>query len=212
MVCKKCEKKLSTLATSDPFAKQNSGSSSKPGSSSSTSSSTASTTARKINENKLLSSKAKLSSMKGMGSNKFMPYETKCKVCKQRVHQHGSRYCQQCAYKNGICAMCGVQILDTSGYKMASKKPSTVSALPQEILDYIFLWYADPSVTAQLGGRYVRSKLNCANAWNPYHQCNKMCRISAVLKMRHGDVCADRLGDYYRAAYGNALQKRYVKN
>ncbi|KAI8908857.1 microtubule-associated protein CRIPT-domain-containing protein [Powellomyces hirtus] len=115
------EKKLSTLATSDPFAKQNSGSSSKTGSSSSTSSSTASTTTRKINENKLLSSKAKLSSMKGMGSNKFMPYETKCKVCKQRVHQHGSRYCQQCAYKNGICAMCGVQILDTSGYKMASK-------------------------------------------------------------------------------------------
>ncbi|KAI9011027.1 microtubule-associated protein CRIPT-domain-containing protein [Gaertneriomyces semiglobifer] len=54
-------------------------------------------------------------------SKKFMPYDTKCRVCKQTVHQAGRKYCQGCAYKNGICAMCGTKILDTSGYKMASK-------------------------------------------------------------------------------------------
>ncbi|TPX68893.1 hypothetical protein SpCBS45565_g02788 [Spizellomyces sp. 'palustris'] len=98
MVCKKCEKKLATLAAPDKW---------KEGSRNST----AGTEGRKVNENKLLSSK----------KNKFMPYESKCRVCKSRVHQAGSHYCQGCAYKNGICAMCGTQILDTSGYKMASK-------------------------------------------------------------------------------------------
>ncbi|KAI8824418.1 PDZ-binding protein [Fimicolochytrium jonesii] len=110
MVCKKCEKKLSTLATTDPFASKNSSTSSSKPSSSSTPSTSTST--RKLNENKLLSSKK---------SGKFNPYAAKCKVCKQTVHQAGRHYCQGCAYKNGICAMCGVQILDTAGYKMASK-------------------------------------------------------------------------------------------
>ncbi|KAI8592363.1 PDZ-binding protein [Geranomyces variabilis] len=124
MVCKKCEKKLTTLATSDPFAKSssNTGGSSGGGKASSSSSSAAAGPTRKINENKLLSSKAKFGGVKGGASgNKFMPYESKCKICKQRCHQMGSRYCQACSYKNGICAMCGISVLDTSGYKMASK-------------------------------------------------------------------------------------------
>ncbi|KAJ3055261.1 hypothetical protein HK097_011063 [Rhizophlyctis rosea] len=99
MVCKKCEKKLGTLATPDKW---------KDGSRNADTGSSG----RKLNENKLLSSKAK---------NRFAPYEAKCKICKSRVHQQGSHYCQQCAYKNGICAMCGVQVLDTTQYKMSSK-------------------------------------------------------------------------------------------
>jgi len=47
---------------------------------------------RKLNEKKLLSKKYK---------NKFAPYENKCKICKSRVHQEGSHYCQSCAYKKG---------------------------------------------------------------------------------------------------------------
>lgn len=79
-----------------------------------------------------------------------------------------------------------------------SKKELRPSTLPHEILDDIFLWYADPSVAPvamQLGSRYVRSKLECANAWNPYHQCNSMCRKLALLKFRHEDVCMD--DDYF---------------
>ncbi|CAJ0843525.1 3796_t:CDS:2, partial [Entrophospora sp. SA101] len=56
-------------------------------------------TDRKLNENKLLSKP---------GKNRFKPYENKCKVCKSRVHQEHAHYCQGCAYKQGICAMCAV--------------------------------------------------------------------------------------------------------
>lgn len=84
--------------------------------------------------------------------SRFTPYTkfTKCKICKQTVHQAGSHYCQGmypthllpltqpgytssvcvlmalslcvagCAYKKGICAMCGKQILDVKDYKQSS--------------------------------------------------------------------------------------------
>ena len=53
---------------------------------------------------------------------RFTPYGTfgKCRICKSSVHQVGSHYCQGCAYKKGICAMCGKQILKTQGYKQSS--------------------------------------------------------------------------------------------
>ncbi|CAH3159970.1 unnamed protein product, partial [Pocillopora meandrina] len=67
---------------------------------------------RKVNENKLLTQK----------KNRFNPYTTfnKCRICKQTVHQAHSHYCQSCAYKKGICAMCGKQVLDTSNYRQTS--------------------------------------------------------------------------------------------
>ncbi|KAI8888461.1 hypothetical protein K501DRAFT_240414 [Backusella circina FSU 941] len=99
MVCKKCEKKLATLAAPDKW---------KDGSKNAT----AGTSGRKINQNKLLSKSAKL---------RFSPYEAKCKLCKTKVHQEKAHYCQDCAYKKGICAMCGKQVLDTNSYKQSSK-------------------------------------------------------------------------------------------
>ena len=27
------------------------------------------------------------------------------------------KYCQECAYKDGICKMCGIKILDTKFYR-----------------------------------------------------------------------------------------------
>ncbi|KAI8929639.1 PDZ-binding protein [Entophlyctis helioformis] len=99
MVCSKCEKKLATLATPDKW---------KEGSKNAE----VGSSGRKLNENKLLSSKNKA---------KFAPYEARCRVCKSRVTQTGAHYCQGCAYKNGICAMCGVKILDTKLYKQSSK-------------------------------------------------------------------------------------------
>ena len=37
-----------------------------------------------------------------------------------QVHQVNSHYCQECAYKKGICAMCGHKIIDTKMYKQSS--------------------------------------------------------------------------------------------
>uniref|UniRef100_A0A8P0P456 Cysteine-rich PDZ-binding protein n=1 Tax=Canis lupus familiaris TaxID=9615 RepID=A0A8P0P456_CANLF len=50
------------------------------------------------------------------GKNKF----STCRICKSSVHQPGSHYCQGCAYKKGICAMCGKKVLDTKNYKQTS--------------------------------------------------------------------------------------------
>ncbi len=98
MVCEKCEKKLGKVITPDVW---------KAGARNTTESG-----GRAINENKALTSKARSS-----------PYSTKfekCRICKTVVHQAGSYYCQGCAYKKGICAMCGVKILDTKNYRQTS--------------------------------------------------------------------------------------------
>lgn len=102
MVCEKCEKKgkLSKVATPEPWK-----------SGASTSKNTSS--GRPVNENKLLSGK----------KNRFTPYQSTfatCKICRTKVHQVGSHYCQDCAYKKGICAMCGKKILKTKNYKQSS--------------------------------------------------------------------------------------------
>ena len=100
MVCEKCEKKrkLGKVVVADPW---------KAGSSNQTGS------GRKTNENKLLSSK----------KTRFNPYVDNfknCRICKTKTHQVGSNYCQECAYKKGICAMCGTKILKTKNYKQSS--------------------------------------------------------------------------------------------
>ncbi|KAG8980819.1 hypothetical protein FRB90_007461, partial [Tulasnella sp. 427] len=87
MVCKKCEKKLSKLAAPDPFTASSSSN-------------------RKIGENKLLTRPG--------ASSKSKPYDRKCKDCKQTVSQNSAKYCHGCAYKKGLCSMCGKQILDTT--------------------------------------------------------------------------------------------------
>lgn len=64
---------------------------------------------RKIGQNKLLSK-----------NPRFNPYakQTKCAVCKRNLQV--GMYCQQCAYKKGLCSMCGVQILDVKNYKQTT--------------------------------------------------------------------------------------------
>lgn len=64
---------------------------------------------RKVNENKMLSKK-----------KSWQPYSAKCKVCKSNLPQNYA-YCQACAYRNGLCAMCGKKILDTTAYKQSAK-------------------------------------------------------------------------------------------
>ncbi|KAI0061034.1 hypothetical protein BV25DRAFT_1806264 [Artomyces pyxidatus] len=116
MVCAKCEKKLSKVAAPDPF--QSSSASIKEGS-------------RQVGGSKLIGRpKAPggpagpgAGSSKGGGTSKtrFQPYAAKCKDCKQTVTQNRAKYCHGCAFKKGLCSICGKQILDTSGYQMTNK-------------------------------------------------------------------------------------------
>jgi len=101
MVCDKCEKKgkLGKVITPDTW---------KSGARNVTD-----TGGRKVGENKFLTSK----------KNRFNPYENdfkKCRICKTKVHQVGSHYCQPCAYKKGICSMCGHKMMNTKDYKQTS--------------------------------------------------------------------------------------------
>uniref|UniRef100_A0A9J8ADL0 Cysteine-rich PDZ-binding protein n=2 Tax=Cyprinus carpio TaxID=7962 RepID=A0A9J8ADL0_CYPCA len=81
MVCEKCEKKLGRVITPDTW---------KDGARNTTESG-----GRKLNENKMLTSK----------KARFDPYGksgfSTCRICKSSVHQSGSHYCQGCAYKKG---------------------------------------------------------------------------------------------------------------
>ena len=93
MVCDDCSRKLSTLATPDPYKGAATG---------------AGGPSRSVGENKAL--------RKGVRSN---PYGNCCKVCKMKVQIISATYCTQCAYGKGVCAICGKQVLDTSMYKMS---------------------------------------------------------------------------------------------
>lgn len=106
MVCEKCQKKLDTIATPEPW--KDGSRSSMPGQ-------------RKIGENKLLSKSAKkrFEPYGGTKASTAGSYGSTCRICKQQLHQTG-HYCQPCASKKGICAMCGIKLLDTKGYKMSS--------------------------------------------------------------------------------------------
>ncbi|CAH8491670.1 unnamed protein product [Dicrocoelium dendriticum] len=99
MVCEKCEKKLGKVITPDPWK---AGARNVIGSG-----------GRRLNENKLLTA----------SKNRFSPYSKdfkRCRVCAQNVHQPGSHYCQSCAFKKGICAMCGTRLVNTTSYNQSS--------------------------------------------------------------------------------------------
>merc|ERR1711934_975718 len=94
MVCSDCEKKAAftdrSVICPDPW---------KDGSRNSVSGKDA---GRKLNENKLLSKKR---------GNNVNPYDVKCQVCKQRLHDGNGLYCQDCAYAKGLCRLCGKVVL-----------------------------------------------------------------------------------------------------
>ncbi|KAJ3029952.1 hypothetical protein HDV00_009339 [Rhizophlyctis rosea] len=65
--------------------------------------------------------------------------------------------------------------------------------LPQELIDYIILFYTDVHtcvlITTFFGSPYIKSKLPpCKNKSNPYHRCTPMCRILAVQFLRQGEA------------------------
>lgn len=81
----------------------------------------------KKNKTKLMINKFKRSIGRKLNENKALkyaklkkPYGKNCKSCKGKLFGDGI-YCQECSYKQGICSMCGVKILDTKSYKQSSK-------------------------------------------------------------------------------------------
>lgn len=74
---------------------------------------------RRLGANKLLSGN-RYGNMAG-GSSRFQPYSggaqsKRCRLCKAMLHGDAELYCQHCAYKHGLCSMCGKNIADTSMY------------------------------------------------------------------------------------------------
>jgi len=69
------------------------------------------TAASKLNENKLLTSKSR---------SRLTPYGRNCKLCKCSVHLEGAHYCNGCAYKKGICSMCGKKVVNTKMLNMST--------------------------------------------------------------------------------------------
>jgi hypothetical protein len=106
MVCSKCEAKLPKLCVGDKWRDAKSMAARK----------TTSATSGPIKTAK--SSGADTAS--GAGGGPALGLRP-CRLCKAKVHLEGAWYCHQCAYKNGICAMCGTRVLDTSSYKMSSR-------------------------------------------------------------------------------------------
>ncbi|KAJ1402074.1 cysteine-rich PDZ-binding protein-like protein [Ochromonadaceae sp. CCMP2298] len=47
----------------------------------------------------------------------WIPTNSTCRLCKSKL-QLGMHYCNDCAHKKGICAMCGKKTVDTSAHKM----------------------------------------------------------------------------------------------
>lgn len=85
---------------------------------------------RRLNENKLLTAK----------KGRYNPYSKafrKCRICGQSVHQPEAHYCQSCAFKKGICAMCGVRLVNTTNYNQCAV---------WEILLLILSLFSPPSV------------------------------------------------------------------
>lgn len=100
MVCKKCEKKLSKLATPDVWKKgaRNTIGGKDGG--------------IKLGVNKLIKKRK-------MGYGAVGSMAQKCCGCKKRLIQK-HKYCNLCAYKIGRCKVCGIKILKTTNYKQTN--------------------------------------------------------------------------------------------
>jgi len=101
MVCAKCEVKLKRVITPDPWA-QRVAAAAKGGEVVGASSASSSAPRVLLNENKALTS-----------SKNYILGSQSCSICKKSLHQPGL-FCQPCAFQQGKCAMCGVEVQDVS--------------------------------------------------------------------------------------------------
>ena len=103
MVCESCESKLTKICVPDKW---------KEGAKNViTSSGTSGGKATIGKTNKMIANLAKSS---------YIPENHLCRICKSKVQQ-GLNYCNDCAHKKGICAMCGKKTVDISKHRMTLK-------------------------------------------------------------------------------------------
>ncbi|CAG9466815.1 unnamed protein product [Pedinophyceae sp. YPF-701] len=100
MVCTKCEKKLRKLGCQDVW---------KAGAQN-----TVKSGGVKLGANKLLKPKHTKISKKGDLDT------VKCETCKKGLLDRNYKFCNGCAYRKGVCAMCGKKILDTALYNQST--------------------------------------------------------------------------------------------
>ena len=89
MVCDKCEKKLTKLATPDVW------------------------NVKQQNQKKVATHMI----LPGFSKNKFDPIGNKCIECKKKTIPKDEKLCQPCAYAKGKCKLCGDKILEIKFYK-----------------------------------------------------------------------------------------------
>eukprot|EP01035_Chromulina_nebulosa_P020288 gene20288-26336_t len=97
MVCDSCLPKLSKVIIPDKW-KEGSRNNSKPGGA-----------VKAGKTNKILE--------KSKADSQWIPKEHKCRICYSKVTAQ-LNYCNDCAHKKGICAMCGKKAVDVSNHRM----------------------------------------------------------------------------------------------
>jgi hypothetical protein len=99
MVCEGCQSKLSKGVVPDKW---------KDGATNSVAS--GGVTAGKTNK--------ALAGKKKTAAASWVPSERRCRICKSKVMPQ-MNFCNDCAHKKGICAMCGKRTVDVSQHKMS---------------------------------------------------------------------------------------------
>ncbi len=127
MVCAKCEEKLARLATgtaAGSAAERKRGVAAVPAAgriNTAVAAAAGSTSSggRLVNENKLLSARARASPYGGGSGSKAAAggAPAVCGPCGGRLLTPGAKLCQTCAFKRGLCSQCGRVMLDVSAYK-----------------------------------------------------------------------------------------------
>ena len=107
MVCSTCEKKLKRVIAPDPWAQRvaaaaNSNGGGGGGGGGVHAKKVKDTKPPNTNANAVLSSK-----------KRYVLGSQRCTICKKSLHQPGV-FCQPCAFQQGKCAMCGVDVQDVS--------------------------------------------------------------------------------------------------
>lgn len=100
----------------------------------------------------------------------------KCRLCKGMLHANQELYCQHCAYKNGLCTMCGKQVQDTSMYASGQLWDGSEDLVRDTIAEV----QKEQEEAQRFGGRSQNAMMaekNAMNAEKPLASLGKMSHI-----------------------------------
>ncbi|KAJ3039029.1 hypothetical protein HK097_002964, partial [Rhizophlyctis rosea] len=93
--------------------------------------------------------------------------------------------------------------------KQTLQQTCSSPTLPQELIDYIFLLYADPTALRFfpfICSPYLKKKLACKNVSNRFHNCTPMCRVLAVQFYRKTETQFRACLEAYNRLKGRAVE------